>query len=471
MTRKLLTAALFGIAFVTAGGCSTLAFLFGTGGIPGSTTTVTTGSGGTTTLNGAIPSTTQPAAITAPNYSASLLDPLFEASAGARAVALGDIDNDGVTDVASISFESQPVQIHLRNTTTGVFDTISVGGGGPISITNAVALADFNADGRLDIAVCVQDTGFAPALMEADITSAVVLLIAPADPRNAYGWTRVVISFHDTTETGYTDFTVGDFDGQNGPDVIVLSHEPDPPIIPGVRAYLLSNPGGAAALVGGNWTETATEFDVVDLVAIRSGDIDGDGDLDTVIAGPTGKSFNLRWMRNPLVESGAAAVTAGAWSRRFVGQQQGGADHIALGDIDADGDLDVAAASAGLMLTQWFMNPGPTALASEIFPIPWSVFNIGTINSGEINQVQLADMDQNGTLDCFVTASGNIVGFQRQGNLQDFWTPFSILATDPVATIGTCGFADFNGDGQLDFLAPLDRDGLLQDQFVIFTHQ
>ena len=51
---------------------------------------------------------------------------------------------------------------------------------------------------------------------------------------------------------------------------------------------------------------------------------------------------------------------------------------------------------------------------------------------GTIDQVQLVDLDQNGTLDCLVTASGNVAGFQRQANVQNYWTPFSIFATNPV---------------------------------------
>ncbi|MEE8168938.1 MAG: VCBS repeat-containing protein, partial [Phycisphaerae bacterium] len=204
---------------------------------------------------------------------------------------------------------------------------------------------------------------------------------------------------------------------------------------------------------------------------IVSVDLDGDGDLDVVMTSPPAKSFNIRWMQNPLVPSGVAAVGAGQWQERFVGQQDGGADAMDVGDIDGDGDVDVAASRADVRLTQWFRNPGATALAAEVFPIPWEVFNIGALTDGIINQLQLVDLDSNGTLDAFITASGNMVGFQRQTDIENFWTPFSILATVPVADIGRVGFADLNGDGDLDFIAPLDRDGLIQDQIAIFTRQ
>src|SRR5205823_1481951 len=154
-----------------------------------------------------------------------------------------------------------------------------------------------------------------------------------------------------------------------------------------------------------------------------------------------------------LRESGLGAVFSGQWPRRIIGQQQDGAQAIAVGDIDQDGSIDVAVVRQDLQLVQWFRNPGPANLAAEVFPIPWDVYNIGALKEGTIDQVQLVDLDQNGTLDCLVTASGNVAGFQRQANVQNYWTPFSIFATNPVATIGRMGFTDFNGDGKLDFVA------------------
>jgi len=471
MKRRRLIGGLTLTAALALVGCAETVFYLGNGdrvSISGSSVT-RTDSGGIT-LNGQIPIATQPAAIQGPRYAPALLDPLFESTAGAKGVVMGDIDNDGLLDAASISDESQPVQIHLRNADTGLFDTLSIGGAAPISRTVDIEIADFNSDGRLDVAVLINDTAFVPP-PNTDREGAVAILLQGADPRNPFMWTRVVPANmrRGGDSIGYTDMVVADYDGVLGPDIIFLSNEPD-----SVRnVFLFPNPGPARVTdeSTASWVGNAIEIDASDIMRIENADVDLDGDTDVFMCAPPAKSFNIRWLRNPLAESGVAAVTGGRWTRRIVGQQQDGGDVIAAGDIDGDGDVDLAASRADIKLTQWFRNPGVTALASEVFPIPWEVFNIGALNSGDINQVRLADLDSDGTLDCFLTASGNVVGFQRQEDVENYWTPFSILATNPVAEIGKVGFADFNGDDRLDFLAPFDREGLAQDQFVIFGRQ
>lgn len=475
MWRRPTTLIIALLAGIVACGCAEIAFIFGGGISPvGAATSQATGttSGGTVTLNGQIPTATQPTPIAPPTYRPSLLDPLFESTSGAKGVVIVDIDGDGVLDVASISSESQPVQIHLRNTTTGLFDTISIGGGAPLSETIDIEAGDFNGDGRVDFAVLVHDTGFVPPPNTA-LLGALCLLIQGPDARNKFLWTRVDLVFKGTDDPGFVDISVGDFDGINGPDIALVSNEvQQAPNTPFRFVYLYTNPGGNNAFDPTQWTETTIVNEAAPLAFAIPADIDLDGDLDMVVAAPTAKSFNVRWMQNPLSPGGVAAVTNGAaWGLRMVGQQDGGAQFVAVGDIDGDGDLDVAASRVDLRLTQWFRNPGPADLAAERHSIPWEVFNVGVLTSGDINQLQLVDLDLNGTLDVMVTASGNIAAFQRQANLEDFWTPFSILATNPVAVIGKIGFADFDGNGRLDFLAPLDRPGLTQDQFVIFSRQ
>lgn len=442
-------------------GCTELYALFGPGGIfgPDSGVLGTTG--------------TQPT-IPAPTFSASQLDPDFEATSGAKVVIAADMNGDGLTDLVSGSNENQPIQLHLRTGATVDFNTFSIAGGGPISRMIDLAARDIDGDGNLDVAVLINDTGFTP-VMGASIRGSVSLLFAPDDVEDVLDWEQVTIDAIFTLPgdgKGITDFALVDMNGDDLPDIVLATNEADNTDL--IRLYF--NPGGAAARNGANWTESTAPIagDVNEVVSIEVADVDGDGDLDVIGSFPTAATFNIRWLQNPLDESGAAAVAAGNWTLHFLGQQgeadpdnQGG-DVIAAGDIDGDGDIDVAAAHAALGLVQWFENPGPALVAAQSFP--WRVFNLGQLQSGvTINQLQLVDLNLDGQLDAFVTASGNLVGFQPGDELFDFWLGFSILATDPVADIGRCAFTDLNADARLDIIAPLDRVGLATDQFVIFT--
>lgn len=444
-------------------GCTELFALFGPGGVfgPGA---------------GILGSSNRQQTIPAPTFNSAQLDPAFEATSGAKVIIVADMDGDGTPDLVSGSNENQPIQLHLRTGVGSVvnYDTFTIAGGGPIARMVDLAARDLDGDGRLDVAVLVNDTGFVP-VDGASIRGSVSLLFAPADPREALDWIQVTIDeiFNIPGDgKGLTDFAVVDMNGDNLPDIVLASNEVDDTDV--IRLFL--NPGGAAARVGANWVQAALPLtaDVNQITSMEVVDIDGDGDLDIVGSFPTAKTFNIRWLQNPFVESGAGAVAAGNWTARFLGQQaeaepdnQGG-DYIAAGDIDGDGDIDIAAAHASLGLIQWFENPGPDRVSLQTFP--WRVFNLGQLQSGvTINQLQLVDLNLDGQLDAFATASGNMVGFQPGNELFDFWLGFSILATNPVADIGRCAFLDVNADSRLDILAPIDRVGLSTDQFLIFT--
>lgn len=469
--------AILGVILLTVG-CSEFYLLFGPGGI--------WGPGGSSDRSTA-PSATQPAAIPGPVFVSRRLDPQFESTAGARVIVAADFNNDGLTDFVSGSAESQPIQIHLRIPGADDFNTFSIAGEVPISIMYDVQVADFDQDGRLDVAVLVNNTGIIP-VAGANKRGAVVILFAPPDPADAVAWQQVLIDptfFLANDDTGLTDFAVGDIDGVNGPDIVLGSNE----VTTGAstatkRIYLFQNPGPAAARNGAAWLgpDFAATFPIISeappFKALRLADIDGDGDLDVVATFPTALSSNIRWLRNPLVEAGVGAVAAGNWAGNIIGEQREllqpgddqvpGADFIAVGDIDGDGDIDVVAVHQQLGVIQWFENPGPGLVSVQNFP--WRVFNLGLVMSGAvINQCQLVDLNLNGQLDCFITANGQMVGFQRRTNVQDYWQPFVITSTNPIATIGRCAFADLNANGLLDIIAPLDREGITNDQFIILT--
>lgn len=462
-------------------GCGYLYLIFGEGGLwPPSSGGGGSGSG---TTSG---STSQPATIPGFAFSITQLDPLLESTAGARVVVAADMNGDGLTDYVSGSAESQPIQVHLRTGAAVEFTTATIAGGAPISTMYDLAVSDFNADGRPDVAVLVNDTGFVP-VTNAEKRGAVVLLFAPLDPAetgNGLAWQSVTINetfILPNDETGQTDFAIADIDGVNGPDVVLASNDITTALNSATkRVYLYLNPGGAAAENGANWlgTTNALISDVPGIKAVKVADMDADGDLDVVVTYPTAKSQNVSWLINPLVESGLAALTNGDWVSRTIGEQREllqpgddqvpGADFLGVGDIDGDGAIDAVVAHASLGVVQWFRNPGNSVV--QLVNFPWEVFNIGTAASGsELNQVQVVDLDLDGTLDVFVTGNGNMAGFERRSDVQDWWQPFTITGTNPVATIGKCAFDDVDGNALLDIIAPMNRSGITNDQFLIIN--
>jgi hypothetical protein len=493
-----------GTALLTIG-CTEMYLAFGPGGIWGPQQG---GVGGTTT--------TQPTVIAAPRYIASQIDPVLEMTAGAKVAVVaqlnddngdGVIDNNDLPDLVSGSEESQPIQIHLNNG-NGTFSTYTIAGGGPIARMVDIQIADFDSDGRNDIAVLVNDTGFTP-VQGAQLRGAVVLLFCPPDPTDTLAWQEVNLTqpFNLPGDgTGMTSFAVGDINGDGSPDIVLASNEIHPNLN-GVDHFirLFINPGPAFARVANDravglcptpcgWHEAYNpnplvapktigpplEADAVVVKSLALTDIDGDGDLDIVASFPSARTFNIRWLQNPLIDPPPGlSFGENAWKRSIVGQQgevdpsNPGGDFIAVGDIDGDGAPDVASAHAALGLVQWFRNPARPAEAggNQIVrqtTYPWPVFNLLTLRSGNtINQLQLTHIDAGGPLQGFLTASGTMIGFTRGANVDSMWQAFVITTTNPVATIGRCAIADVTNDGLIDIVAPLDRDGLINDQIIL----
>lgn len=415
--------------------------------------------------------------VTTPTFIPDTINPRFEATAGAKAVAIGDIDGDGTTDLASISSESQPVQIHLRSPLTGKFETISIAGGAPLAIMQTIALADFNGDGRLDIAVLVKDTSYLTVeAWQEDLVGALVLLIQGNNPRNPSDWTQVdafkqpvpcFVEFpppecdmmSGTGIVGMTDMAVADFNNDGLPDVALLCNRREKPGQARKFVFFYPNPGPALVTDPTQWRRRTVDIHGPDLMRMIAADVDQDGSQDMIVTMPTGKSFNIMWNRN--IANGLF------WGREFLAQQQNGADHVAVGDINGDGHLDVAAASVADSIVQWFQNPGPVALLPSAAQVPWNVYNVGSV-TGKISQVQLVDLDGNGALDAFVTTDSSGIGFQPQANIYHSWDSYTIFTANPAATIGQVAFADFDGDARIDFVAPFNRVGIQNDQFVLY---
>lgn len=439
-------------------------------------------------------------------FNAIQVDPPSEDSAGPQFVTDADLNGDGLTDLVSAWNQSQPVQIHLqRRSAAGdiSFETVTLAGNIPAVSVAGIEMADFDQDGAIDIAVLIKisllaDAGCIDSELpdEGTLSGLVVLYMGPADPaqaNQALAWDELILEASrlpapDTAPAvpeneGYTDMEIGDINLDGLPDIILASNSS----CGGQAAdILLFTNTGPANVRDRTWQAQVlpNPFPRTTIKSIELGDVDGDGDLDIVATFPDAPSMNIRWLRNPTVDTpDDFHISDGLWQVGTVAQIATGADVIELADLDRDGLLDVIVRSTAGGLIQWLKGPtGPTT--APLRAIPWQVFTVAEFTERVPEGLAVGDLNGDGQMEIIATAQGGLIWFDSQGppTVFDQWSEVLIIddrsagATDadPATTdpsvepgavagdtlINSVRAVDIDGDGAMDIIATLDRSGL-----------
>ena len=112
---------------------------------------------------------------------------------------------------------------------------------------------------------------------------------------------------------------------------------------------------------------------------------------------------------------------ASAWIRHTIDDRFRGADGVKLGDVNADGALDLVVPweESGLVIV--YLNPGPSQATS-----PWPAVTVGEVAA--VEDAVLVDLDSNGQLDVVSCCQGNVQ------TMYVHWAPSAAaLLTDPDA--------------------------------------
>jgi hypothetical protein len=358
---------------------------------------------------------------------------VFPAGSFPQSVAVGDLDGDGRLDLAvanqgdpSLGFADAGVSVLLGDG-TGSFGVATTLRAGTYAI--AVAIADLNGDGKQDLAVA----NFGGP--------SVSILLGNGD--GTFGAATDLLL---TASMNATSIVARDLSGDGKPDLAVTLSNGFSNITPGHVSVLLGNGDGtfgapADFAVGGT------------PMAMATGDFDGDGRPDLVVA-------------NTLVGSVSVLLGDGAGSfgpalELAVGLSEMPAS-VAAADFDGDGHLDLALAS-----NSHLTNDANVSIllgtGSGSFAAPVRHY-VDRAQGAYLHAVTCGDLDADGKMDVVVAKERSGPG-PRGDNL-------SILLGDgtgalsPVVRIAPLGVvpasvdvADLDGDGRPD-LAVTTRDGV-----------
>lgn len=352
--------------------------------------------------------------------------------------AIGDLDNDGRIDVATIDRTTNTLSVYRNTTITSVVSFASkldfVTGQNPRS----VSIGDINGDGKLDIIVSNLNDNTVSVFKNSSSPGAISFAsksdFATATQPSA-------ISVTDIDQDGKADLVVNSIGLPGAVSVLRNSS---------VSGSVSFAPKVDIALVG------------VSIEELRTADIDGDGKSDILI--PNYGLGTITVYRNTSLPG-----TISFASRIEIGAPDGYPSQLEIGDLNGDGKPDLAVEYYLGNTISVFRNASSVGSISFDSPVD---FATGNYTDG----IAITDLDGDGKPDMAVPSGVDSVSlFQNSSSVGGAIT-FHPIVKFPAPFNSPILTGDFNGDGTPDisllsgmFIVTIWKNKTNQPQVILFT--
>ena len=347
-----------------------------------------------------------------------------------------DVDGDGYVDIIGHNLDNGQLEVALNSGSGGGFFSTSTWE--TLSTSENwldTEVGDFNGDGQADLVTRAQSTG-----------ELYVLLANTAGT----GFEAEVVWGTLSTSNSWTDFLVGDFDG-NGTDDFAARNSSN-----GEWTVGLSNGSTAFTLSSTAWATFSTSN------AYRFVGTEKTQNYPQLIAADGDQIFahdfnNADWtVLSPNMDAnGFVSTIQSSWSSSVTWMYEN------VGDFNGDGHLDVTAMD--LSNGEWFVSTG-NSNGTLNAPVLWLTRMVDT----SYNRPMVGDVDGDGLDDLiFRDATGNGRWYVGNSSGSSFGNPTFSVQWNPSLIWVNIDVGDFNNDGKVDVIGQQSSTG---QWFVSFAN-
>ncbi len=296
--------------------------------------------------------------------------------------------------------------------------TAAAGASNWYEIGDMISVADYDGDGKSDIA-------------KGSNTTSVNVLRNVVASTGAISTSSFSSAGNFTTGSASFEIASGDIDGDGKLDIVSIGTS---------NFSILRNTSTSGTISFATKVDVAASYQY----RVKLADVDGDGRLDVITSSNYSSNFNVY-----LNTSSIGTISFNTTPTSIGGLN--GSRHITIGDINMDGKTDVIAANEGTTNALLFLNTSTSGSVS---------FGSGIAVAGGYWYNSVGDFDGDGKND--ILSNGGNVSLLTNNYTSGTFTSSNLTNASNISSSDGLSYttqSDFNGDGKIDYFTSFQNSG------------